>query len=208
MRRFHHVGVNTDEPQPDEIYAAETRVHVTNPADHPYRVAYLRIEPQSPVTGPVRDLPDVALVVEDLDAEVAGERVLLGPTRAMGGVRVVFVWKGGVVIELRGLDGAPALDRPCAGEGPARSAVGRAGSRGCAARSLDTREAVAGWELAGRWQCGSGAAARGASWRSGHPALTRRPVSRGVQTASRAVAVSQASDRRSDSSAVSGPRTY
>ena len=46
------VGVITDQVQPGEIYVAETRVHVTNPADHPYRVEYLRFEPDSPVTGP------------------------------------------------------------------------------------------------------------------------------------------------------------
>jgi hypothetical protein len=38
MRRFHHVDVITDEPQRGEVYVAETRVHVTNPVDHPYRV--------------------------------------------------------------------------------------------------------------------------------------------------------------------------
>ena len=54
MRRFHHVGVITDQVQPGEIYVAETRVHVTNPVDHPYRVEYLRFDPDSPVTGPVR----------------------------------------------------------------------------------------------------------------------------------------------------------
>src|SRR5262245_4313805 len=29
MRRFHHVGVITDEQQPGEIYVAQTKVHVT-----------------------------------------------------------------------------------------------------------------------------------------------------------------------------------
>ena len=38
MRRFHHVGVITYEPQRGEIYVAETRVHVTNPVHHPYHV--------------------------------------------------------------------------------------------------------------------------------------------------------------------------
>src|SRR5438552_13636037 len=75
MRRFHHVGVITDRVQPGEIYVAQTKVHVTNPAHHPYRVEYLRFEPDSPVTGPVRDRPHMAFVVEDLEAEIAGEQV-------------------------------------------------------------------------------------------------------------------------------------
>jgi hypothetical protein len=112
MRRFHHVGVITDEPQRDEIYVAETMVHVTNPVDHPYRVEYLRFEPDSPVTGPVRDQPHMAFVVEDLDAEIAGERVLLGPFRAMEGVRVVFILKDGAVFEFMEFDGPSAFNRP------------------------------------------------------------------------------------------------
>src|SRR5262249_24173623 len=76
-RRFHHVGVITDVVQPGEIYVAETKVHVTNPAAHPYRIEYLRFEPDSPVTGPVREQPHMAFAVDDLEAELAGAHVLL-----------------------------------------------------------------------------------------------------------------------------------
>src|SRR5215217_8182913 len=112
MRRFHHVGVITDERQPGEIYVAETKVHVTNPADHPYRVEYLRFEPDSPVTGPVRDQPHMAFVVDDLEAELAGERVLLGPFRAMEGLRVVFILKDEAVFEFMQFDAASPFDAP------------------------------------------------------------------------------------------------
>lgn len=110
MRRFHHVGVITDEPQPREIYVAETKVHVTNPADHPYRVEYLRFESDSPVTGPVRDLPHMAFAVDDLEAEIAGEQVLLGPFRAMEGLRVVFILKDGAVFEFMQFDAPSVFD--------------------------------------------------------------------------------------------------
>lgn len=110
MRRFHHVGVITDEPQPDEIYVAATKVHVTNPLRHPYRVEYLRFEPDSPVTGPVRDQPHMAFAVDDLEAEMADTQVLLGPFQAMEGVRVVFVLKDGAVFEFMQLDGPSAFN--------------------------------------------------------------------------------------------------
>lgn len=116
MRRFHHVGVITDEPQADELYVAATKVFVTNPLRHPYRVEYLRFEPESPVTGPVRDQPHMAFAVDDLDAEMAGARVLLGPFEAMAGVRVVFVEKDGAVLEYMRFDGPSAFND----EGPAR----------------------------------------------------------------------------------------
>jgi hypothetical protein len=112
MRRFHHVGVITDQVQPDEIYVPETRVHVTNPTTHPYRVEYLRFEPDSPVTGPVRNQPHMAFVVQDLEAEIAGEQVLLGPFRAMEGLRVAFVLKDEAVFEFMQFDAASAFGRP------------------------------------------------------------------------------------------------
>ena len=109
MRRFHHVGVITDSVQPGEIYVPETKVHVTNPLDHPYRIEYLRFEPDSPVTGPVRDLPHIAFEVESLQAEIKGEKVLLGPFQAMPGLQVVFIHKDGAVFEFMEFDGQSAF---------------------------------------------------------------------------------------------------
>src|SRR3954468_4256487 len=99
MRSFHHVGVISDKARPGEIYVAETRVHVTNPADHPYRVEYLRFEPDSPVTRPGPAKPHIAFAADDLEAEIAVEQVLLGPFRAMEGLCVVFILKDGAVFE-------------------------------------------------------------------------------------------------------------
>jgi hypothetical protein len=104
VRRFHHVGVITDETQPGEIYVPATKVHVTNPGDHPYRIEYLRFEPDSPVTGPVRTQPHMAFQVDDLQAELAGADVLLGPFRAMEGLRVAFILQDGAVIEFMEFD--------------------------------------------------------------------------------------------------------
>lgn len=110
MRRFHHVGVIIDQPQAGEIFVAETKVHVTNPADHPYRVEYLRFEPDSPVSGPVRTQPHIAFAVDDLEAEIAGKEVLLGPFHAMEGLVVVFVLEDGAVFEFMRFDAASAFD--------------------------------------------------------------------------------------------------
>ena len=111
MRRFHHVGIITDEQQQGEIYVAQTKVFVTNPIHHPYRVEYLRFMLNSPVTGPVRHQPHIAFPVDDLEAEIAGEQVLLGPFRAMEGLRVVFILKDDAVFEYMQFD-APSAFNP------------------------------------------------------------------------------------------------
>ena len=51
---FSHVGMITTEPKPGEVFVEATRVWITNFVDHPHHVEWLRFEPDSPVTGPVR----------------------------------------------------------------------------------------------------------------------------------------------------------
>ncbi len=99
MRIFDHVGVPTEEKQPREMYVEATRVWVTDPACHPHRVEYLRFEPDSPVQGPVREMPHVAFRVDDLDCAIEGAQVLLGPFQATDSLRVVFVLRDGAVFE-------------------------------------------------------------------------------------------------------------
>jgi hypothetical protein len=99
MRVFDHVGVPTDQRQPGEVYVEATKVWITDPLKHPHRIEYLRFEPDSPVTGPVRDLPHVAFRVDRLDAEMEGSPILLGPFNATETLRVVFVLKDGAVFE-------------------------------------------------------------------------------------------------------------
>ena len=99
MREFDHVGLPTDERQPGEMYVPETKVWVTDPKAHPYRVEFLRFEPDSPVKSPVRDLPHMAFRVDDLEKAIEGEQILLGPFNATEALRVVFILKDGAVIE-------------------------------------------------------------------------------------------------------------
>ena len=99
MREFDHVGLPTDTKQEGESYVAETKVWVTNPRQNRYKVEYLRFEPDTPVKGPVRELPHLAFKVDDLDAAIKGEKVLLGPFRVDDNLRVVFIYKDGAVFE-------------------------------------------------------------------------------------------------------------
>ena len=47
---FSHVGMITEQPRDGEIFVAATRVWVTDFSQHPFRVEWLRFEPDSPVT--------------------------------------------------------------------------------------------------------------------------------------------------------------
>ena len=98
--RFDHIGVITDEKHDGEVFVDTTRVWVTNPREHPFHVEYLRFEPDSTVTGPVRDAPHVAYRVDDVHQAVEGHELLLGPFEVGGGFcHVAFVRIGGAVVE-------------------------------------------------------------------------------------------------------------
>lgn len=99
MRAFDHVGIVTDEKQPNEMWVEATRVWVTDPTAHPYKIEHLRYEADSPVTNEVRTLPHIAFRVPALEPEMEGLPILLGPFNANPNVRVVFVLRDGAVFE-------------------------------------------------------------------------------------------------------------
>lgn len=108
---FDHVGIPSSDVQDDETFVEATRVWVTNPRQHPQHLEFLRYEDDSPVTGPLRELPHVAFRVPmgTLDALMAaGDEVLLEPWEAQKDVvRVGFVLKDGACIEYMEYMGDP-----------------------------------------------------------------------------------------------------
>ncbi len=97
---FDHVGLITDETKPGERWVEPTRVWVTSPRAHRFNVEFLRFEPDSPVTGPLRTEPHVAYRVPDVWAAIAGHEVLAEPFEVGGGfATVAFVLAEGSVVE-------------------------------------------------------------------------------------------------------------
>lgn len=99
MQVFDHIGIPTEEKHSEEMYVPQTKVWVTDPLRHPQRIEYLRFEADSPVTGPLRDLPHIAFRVDNLENAIEGLEVLLGPFNPTDTLRVVFVSKDGALWE-------------------------------------------------------------------------------------------------------------
>ena len=91
----------TDEKKEGESFVELTRVWVTNPRASAYHVEWLRFEPDSPVTGPLRTEPHVAYRVPDVRAALEGHEVLAEPfdPSGTGFVTVAFVLVDGSVVE-------------------------------------------------------------------------------------------------------------
>jgi hypothetical protein len=97
---FDHIGLITDEERAGESWVEATRVWVTNPRADPFNIEWLRFEPDSPVTGPLRTEPHVAYRVDDVRAAIRGHDVLAEPFDVGNGfVTVAFVAVDGAVVE-------------------------------------------------------------------------------------------------------------
>ena len=101
--QFDHVGIPTADRKPDATFVAATRVWITEAHRHPFRVEWLRFEPDSPVTGPLRDQPHVGFRVESVEqiTELSrGMKVLLEPFDAGFAVAGFYQTPDGASVEL------------------------------------------------------------------------------------------------------------
>ncbi|HVL24897.1 MAG TPA: hypothetical protein VM450_12490 [Thermomicrobiales bacterium] len=100
-KRFHHIGLPTTEPQPGESWVAATRTWVSNPAHHPQRVEWLRYTPESTADAAFQQSLHIAYTVDDLEAEIAGKDVTLGPIEVGEPpfARAAFTREDGVIME-------------------------------------------------------------------------------------------------------------
>jgi len=97
--RFHHVGIPTTEPKEGEIYSADSKLFITDIDSHPYRVEWLRFEPDSPMPKLIQTIAHVAFAVDDLREAIEGKEILVQPKTLPSGVRIAFIAERGAPIE-------------------------------------------------------------------------------------------------------------
>ncbi|KQU85635.1 hypothetical protein ASD00_32100 [Ensifer sp. Root31] len=98
---FDHIGLITDQEQPDETWVEENRLWITNPRQHPYHVEFLRYAEDSPAPLALRTKPHVAYRTTDIEAAIEGHKVVQPPfdPSGVGFVKVAFIEVGDALIE-------------------------------------------------------------------------------------------------------------
>jgi hypothetical protein len=97
---FDHIGLMTNEKKTDEVWVEDTRVWVTDPDNSPFRIEWLRFEPDTPVTGPLREQSHIAFRVPSIAEASKGMEELLAPFDPTDLVTVAFYKSAdGAVIE-------------------------------------------------------------------------------------------------------------
>jgi hypothetical protein len=98
--RYHHIGIPTDTPRPDEKRIADYGMYVSGFETSPYGIEWMRFEEGSPISELVRTVPHIAFEVDDLDEEVQGKQLLGGVSSPSEGVRVAMIVDNGAPVEL------------------------------------------------------------------------------------------------------------
>ena len=97
--RYHHVGIPTTVSRPGEIHLPHLKLYVVPYDTNPYGIEWIRFEADADSPEVVKTVPHVAFTVEDLDAAIAGQEVLIPPTSPSDGVRVAFILVNGAPVE-------------------------------------------------------------------------------------------------------------
>src|SRR5271169_1960783 len=100
MRRYHHIGIPTDESKPGETHLKDLKLFVVSHQKSEFGVEWMRFEADAAVPDLVRRVAHVAFEVTDLSSELAGREILIPPNSPSDGVRVAFIVENGAPIEL------------------------------------------------------------------------------------------------------------
>ncbi len=100
MKNFHHIGLVTQTPVPGEMYFESLKVWGTNPADDPNKIEWVRFAADSPLASTaVAKGPHVSFAVDDLDRELQGKEVVVGPLQVGPNIRIAYFFQEGALIE-------------------------------------------------------------------------------------------------------------
>ena len=102
--RYHHIGIPSDLPRPDEQYSEDYKLYASGYFQSPYGVEWMRFDPDCPLPDLVKIIAHVAFVVDDLEAAIAGKDVLIKPNSPTEGVTVAFIVDNGAPIEFLQFD--------------------------------------------------------------------------------------------------------
>ena len=98
--KFAHVGIPTTKEKNWSAYLEEGRIHITDADANPYAIEWLKFEPGSPMPAELKDRTHLAFFVDDLDAELKGQTILIEPFSPMPGLKCAFIMHDDVPIEL------------------------------------------------------------------------------------------------------------
>ena len=98
--RYHHMGIPTRVPRPDEVHVPHLKIHVAGFESSPCGIQWMRFDEDAPYAEIVMTVPHVAFEVDDLEAALKGKEILTPPNSPSAGVLVAMILDQGAPVEL------------------------------------------------------------------------------------------------------------
>lgn len=102
--KFSHIGIPVTGRFEEEIDLPYLKMTVSDHENNPYGIQWQRYWDNAPYPELVKTVPHVAFVVDDLDAEIKGKKVIIEPNSPSKGLRVAFIEVNGAPVELMEYD--------------------------------------------------------------------------------------------------------
>ena len=102
--KFNHIGIPTTDQFEGEINLPHLKLTCSDHQNNPYGIQWMRYWDEAPYPELVKTVAHVAFEVDDLDAAIAGQTVIIEPNSPSPGVVVAFIEVNGAPVELLQID--------------------------------------------------------------------------------------------------------
>ena len=97
---FHHIGIPTKEPKPNEKYLEQYKFYVSGFDTSEFGIEWMRFEAGSPVSEIIQKVPHIAFEVDNLESAIQGRQLLGEISSPSKGVKVAMILENGAPVEL------------------------------------------------------------------------------------------------------------
>jgi len=98
--KYNHIGIPTIERFKGEIDLPDLKMTVSDHDNNAFGIQWQRYWENAPYPDVVKTVPHVAFEVEDLDAALKNQKVIIAPNSPREGLMVAFIEVNGAPIEL------------------------------------------------------------------------------------------------------------
>lgn len=102
--KYDHIGIPTTERFQGEMDLPHLKMTVSDHRNNPFGIQWQRYWKDAPYPVLVKSVPHVAFEVDDLDAALRGQRIIIQPNSPGEGVTVAFIEVNGAPVELMQYD--------------------------------------------------------------------------------------------------------
>jgi hypothetical protein len=107
--KYHHIGIPTGKKLKNEIHLAHLKMFVSGYDKSPYRIEWIRYEPDAPYPEIVKTIPHVAFEVDNLEEAIKGKKVIIPSNSPAPGILVAFIEDHGAPVEFLQIDRSASI---------------------------------------------------------------------------------------------------